>query len=230
MASAAMTLCMMFSAAACADNGDDTTHLPTLYDVVEFTSQNSEGTVFTLWRPDATVPVSLSTGTPAINTALVAPGESLFLAYTPLDGKAYASSGRVEVVNYGTVNNAPLMAGPAEKIEGWDTEPVYLMSLWRAGDKVCMRLRMTYDSAPRVFALVMDEATAGEPYPTAYLYHRRPSEMPNFSRQYYAAFNLASLWDTPGCRGVNIRVCNSNIPSLDSFVIENPRPVDAPAD
>lgn len=224
-----MALGLGMSAASCADEDDTDIHHATLYDVVEFTSQNSSGTVFTLWRPDATTSVSLTTSTPVINTSLVAPGESVFIAYTPLDGKAY-TSGPVEVSAYGTVNNAPLMKAASDKLEGWDSEPIYLMSLWRAGNKVCLRLRMTYDTAPRLFALVLDEATAEDEYPTAYLFHKRPSDVPNFSRQYYAAFDLSSLWNTPGCKGLRIRVSNSNIPSLDTFVIENPAPVGAPAE
>lgn len=211
----------------CSDDDDaDGIRLPVLYDVVEFTSQSSSGTVFTLWRPDAAEPVSLTTDTPVINASSVEPGESVFLGYTPLDGKAY-TSGAISVSAYGFVNNGILQKAESEKLAGWDAEPVYLMSLWRAGGKVCMRLRMTYDTAPRLFSLVVDEATAGDEYPTAYLYHRRPDNVPNFSRQYYAAFDVSALWSTPGCKGLRIRVANSNIPSLDTFVIENPWPVAA---
>ncbi len=212
---------------SCSDEDEtDGIRLPVLYDVVEFTSQSRTGTVFTLWRPDADEPVSLTTDSPVIDASAVEPGESVFLAYTPLDGKAY-TSGAVSVSNYGFVNNGVLQKSDSGVPEGWDAEPVYLISLWRAGGKVCMRLRMTYDTTPRLFALVVDESTAGDEYPTAYLYHRRPDNVPNFSRQYYAAFDVSALWATPGCKGLRVRVANSNIPSLDTFVIENPRPVAA---
>lgn len=220
MSRAVIYLSIVVGLAACSDADTPDIHDATLYDVVELTAQNGSGSVFTLWRPDATVPVTLTTSTPVINTSVVEVGDCLFLAYRPVDGRAY-TSGPVEVSAYGTVNNAPLMKSTSQNLEGWDTEPVCLMSLWRAGDKVCMRLRMTYDTAPRLFALVIDESTAKEEYPTAYLYHRRPSDVPNFSRQYYAAFDLSSLWATPGCKGVCIRVSNSNNPNLDTFVIDN---------
>ena len=209
------------SVSSCADDNDDAPHIATLYDVVEFTAQDGAGSVFTLWRPDATKAVILKSATPVVNTSVVSPGESLFLAYTPLNGKAY-TSGPVEVHTYGTVNNAPLLKSDTEKLDGWDSEPVYLMSLWRAGNKVCMRLRMTYDTAPRLCALIVDEATAGDEYPTAYLYHKRPTDAPNFARQYYASFNAEALWKTPGCKGLRIRVNNSNNPALNTFVVENP--------
>ncbi len=214
---------------ACDDEDKAEVHNATLYDIVEFVAQDGTGTVFALWRPDAVKPVTLTTSSPVINTSVVELGESVFLAYTPLAGEAY-KPGVIEVSAYGTVNNSPLMKSPTEKLDGWDSEPIYLMSLWRAGNKVCMRLRMTYDMAPRMFSLVVDEATIGDEYPTAYLYHKRPADVPNFSRQYYAAFDVTSMWNTPGCKGLRIRVSNSNIPSLDTFVVENPTPSEAPAE
>ena len=219
-------VCVAVGLAGCSDSDETEFHSATLYDIVELTSQSGSGTVFTLWRPDAKVPVTLTCSGPVVDPEIVAEGESLFLAYKPADGKAY-TSGPVDVLAYGTVNNAPLMKSTAQSLEGWDAEPVYLMSLWRAGNRVCMRLRMTYDEEPRMFALVVDESTAADEYPTAYLYHRRPSAEPNFSRQYYAAFDLARLWATPGCKGLNIRVNNSNNPELNTFVMNNPDPVEA---
>ena len=217
-------LCAMV--VSCNDDSDTPSERATLYDVVEFTSQSASGTVFTLWRPDATETITLTTSTPVIDASNVAAGESVFLAYIPANGKPY-TSGPVGAVTYGFVNNSVVKKSTAEKLEGWDAEPIYLMSLWRAGGKICMRLRMTYDTAPRLFALVVDESTTGDEYPTAYLYHRRPSDVPNFSRQYYAAFDVTPLWATPGCKGLRVRVANSNIPTLDTFVVENPWPVAA---
>ena len=72
--------------------------------------------------------------------------------------------------------------------------------------------------------LVVDDATSGNPYPDAYLYHRRNDLQPNFSRQYYAAFNLAALWATPGIEGLTIYVANSNNPTLTTFRLANPHP------
>lgn len=209
---------------ACSDNDDyaDTPRPVTLYDVVELTSSNSSAATFTLWRPDATTPVTLTARNPSVDLSGLKAGESLLLGYTPSDGQAY-TSGDITVTGFGTVNNGVLQKAAPDKLAGWDADPVYLMSLWRAGDKICMRVRLTYDNEPRYFALVGDETTAGDPYPTAYLYHRRRDDRPNFSRQYYAAFDVSALWNTPTCRGLHIRVCNSNIPAMSEFTVENPR-------
>ena len=120
------------------------------------------------------------------------------------------------------MNNIILGKSSHENLEWWDSYHVYLKSMGRAGNKICVRVRLTYDTNPRLFALVADETTADDPYPTAYLYHRRRSDTTNFSRQYYAAFDVSALWATPGCQGLKVRVCNSNIPDMNEFVVRNP--------
>jgi len=207
------------------DDSADEPRMATLYDVVEVTSHTSTATVFTLWKPDASEPATLTAKEMPIDLSSIPAGDCVFLGYTPLNGKAH-TSGEITVQACGAVNNSTLQKAAPEKIEGWDTEPIYLMSLWRAGNKLCVRMRITYDTHPRTLVLVGDETTAADPYPTAYLYHRRSNSTPNFSRQYYAAFDLSSLWSTPGCKGLKVRVCNSNIPSLNEFIIENPTPTD----
>lgn len=203
----------------CDDKDDDGEHRQaTLYDIVELTSTDAAGSTFTLWRPDADEAVTLRASG---RVSGVSAGDCLFLAYTPLNGKAY-TSGDITIQAQGYVNNSALKKSTPEKLDGWDSEPVYLMSLWRAGDKVCMRLRMTYDEHARLFALVADETTLDEEYPTVYLFHRRINPDDNFARQYYAAFDVSALWSRPGCRGVRVRVNNSNNPALNTFTIENP--------
>lgn len=203
----------------CADNDDDGAHRQaTLYDIVELTSTDAAGSTFTLWRPDADEAVTLRAGS---RVSGVSAGDCLFLAYTPLSGKAY-TSGDITIQAQGYVNNSQLKKSTTEKLEGWDSEPVYLMSLWRAGNKICMRLRMTYDEHARLFALVADETTLDDEYPTACLFHQRINHDDNFARQYYAAFDVSALWSRPGCRGLRVRVNNSNNPALNTFIIENP--------
>jgi|GEM_PF-185186 len=207
---------------SCGNDDEAAEHFPTLYDVVELASQDDvNGSVFTLYRPDADDPVTLTSSQAAVNLSVVKPGESLFLAYVPHSHEPY-TSGEITVVNYGTVNNSTIKKSAPEKLEGWDSEPVFLMSHWRAGNKICMRLKMTYDPNPRLFALVVDESTLGDDYPTAYLFNRRSDDTPGFSRQYYAAFDVSAMWQTVPCKGLKVRVNNSNLPSLDCFTVANP--------
>lgn len=206
------------------ENANDSV-VPTLYDVVELKEQTAESTEFLLYRPDAVEAVSLTTARPVFSASdEIEAGNCVFMAYTPVNGGSEGSQS-VKVEAWGRVNNGALLKGAPESLDGWDADPVWLMSLWRAGGKVVVRSMLTYDSEPRVFALVMDETTLEEEYPDAYLVHQRRSDRPNFKRQYYSAFDVSALWSYASCKGLRIHVNNSNLPQADLFTVENPRAV-----
>jgi len=214
-ASAACLLC------SCDDDENDDIRIATLYDIAEITQKNAGSTVFTVYRPDAESADAVRLTATGFTAGNVDTGTSVFLAYTPHNGQAY-SSGEITVERIGVVNNANLKRGNEGNIAGWNEDPVWMISLWPAGEKVCVRLRLPYSTEPRYFALVIDEATADNEYPDAYLFHRRNTIEPNFQREYYGAFNLAELWKMESCRGLRIHVSNSNNPSLNLFTISNP--------
>ncbi len=199
---------------------DNDSVVATLYDVVELQEQTRGETSFLLYRPDGDEAFTLKTGREVFRESdEISPGDCVFMAYTPESGDAYRS-GNIKVKAWGRVNNGALMKGSPESLAGWDADPVWLMSLWRAGGKVVVRAMLTYDSEPRVFALVVDETTVMEEYPDAYLVHQRRSDRPNFKRQYYSAFDVSALWSYASCKGLRIHVNNSNVPQAGVFVVE----------
>lgn len=212
--------------ASCHDNSDDgDLRQPTLYDIAEVSEKTPSSTIFTVYRPDA-AETAVTLSAPGVSVGNIEVGTSVFLAYIPENGKPY-TSGRISVERVNTINNSNLKRGTEMSLGGWDEDPVWLQSLWQAGDKVCVRLLLPYSDEPRRFALVVDDATATNPWPDAYLYHRRNTLQPNFSRQYYAAFNLAALWATPGVEGLTIHLANTNNPALTTFRLPNPHPAPA---
>ncbi|MBD5225561.1 MAG: hypothetical protein HDS68_06310 [Bacteroidales bacterium] len=202
------------------DGQSDDIRYATLYDVVEYTSQNDGQTIFSLYPPEKDDPVVL-TAFSSPDLGKLEPGQALMLAYTPVNGEAYVSD-RIEVKGIGSVTNSQLLKGAPETLSGWDDDPVWVSSLWRAGRNVMMRVSLVYDDKPRVFRLVVDETTMDQEYPDAYLVNIRRSEGENFLRQYYVAFDLYAFWTHPQYRGIKIHVNNSNNTSLDEFIIERP--------
>lgn len=213
------TLLGVCALSGCADGDEAETYLPTLYDVADITDQSSGGTTFTIYRPDAE-PSEVKLFAPGFTTNQEI-GLSVFLSYIPESGKPYVS-GNISVKQIGMVNNSNLKRGNDNSLAGWEADPVWLLSLWQGGEKVYMRMQLPYSDEPRRLALVIDEATAENEYPDAYLFHRRNELEPNYMRQYYCAFNLSELWKMPECHGLNIHVANSNNPRLTLFTISNP--------
>jgi|InofroStandDraft_1065614.scaffolds.fasta_scaffold00179_61 hypothetical protein len=216
-----LTAPLLLLIASCAGKGSDEPHPATLYDICEVSQADPAApAILHLYRPDADLPVILTAQPGALGATPPDPGTSILAAYTPDDGRPY-TSGPVTLHRWSTINNLPLQeAKDSEELQGWDTDPVWLLSAWRAGNKICMRLRLGYDTSPRRFALLLDPETASDPIPTAYLYHLRPTAAPTFDRQYYVAFDITPLWALPSTQGLRIRLANSASPSLSTLLFQ----------
>lgn len=189
---------------------------PMVYNIVEW----EDASHFRLFRPDGDEAFRLTAAQPLVTEAEIKAGECLMIGYRQREGSEVYSDGEIELEGYNMVNNGKVEVVGAEDIKGWDSEPVYVQSLWRAGRNICMRVRLTYDAKPRRFALVVDSATVNKARPRAYLYHRRGTTGPNFERQYYAAFDMSALWALPTCKGLDIEVNNSNLTGKGTFRVE----------
>lgn len=204
---------------SCTEKGDDTPNPATLYDICEVAPDTDRSHVILhLYRPDSDTPVILTAQPGALGENPPESGTSILAAYTPADNRPY-TNGPVTLHSWSAINNIPIQeAKTTDDLQGWDTDPVWLLSAWRAGNKICMRLRLGYDTAPRRFALLLDPATIDDPIPTAYLYHARPTSAPTFDRQYYVAFDITPLWTLPTTDGLRIRLANSATPSLTTLL------------
>ena len=205
--------------ASCAEKGSDAPHPATLYDICEVASADPASPVtLYLYQPDSDTPVTLTAPAGALGATPPDPGTPILAAYIPANGQPYTDS-PVTITNWAAITDIPIAeAKDTESLDGWDTDPVYLLSAWRAGGKICMRLRLPYSAEPRRFALLTDPSTLGDPIPTAYLYHRRPSPSPTYDRQYYIAFDITTLWALPSTRGLRIRLANTADPSLTTLL------------
>lgn len=203
----AAALCAVLLLAACADD-DVADRQPVLQNIVQYDGIAEGRTLFTYYAPGS--------GTPEVLTARgeyifgdIEEGEALLLTYTAdatATGYIYVNSGR-------KINNLVLLQSEPEGLEGWDSEGVYLLSAWRAGNRLNMRLNLTYDSAPRRFAIIVDKTTIDSPWSVAYLFHRRGNETPNFAREYYVSCPLTPLFDRDGIEGLRLRLLDTNTAS-----------------
>lgn len=200
---------------SCSEKGSDEPHPATLYDICEVATADPAAPVpLHLYTPDEDTPVVLTAPAGALGANPPAPGTSILAAYIPLNGLPRTDT-EIALTNWAAITNLTLaQAKEPEDLQGWDSDPVWLISAWRAGGKICMRLRLGYDTVPRRFSLLLDPATLDDPIPTAYLYHQRPgTPLPTFDRQYYVAIDISPLWALPATRGLRIRLANSASPT-----------------
>lgn len=181
-----------------------------LQDIAEFSSQTSAAAHFGIYRENA--PDVLLTAPGAhIDESRVKQGESLLITYIPESGQANRS-GEISLLSYHAINNSSMTTGDIADFPAWDRDQVYLISIWRAGEKIDMRCRLTYDTTPRRFMLMLDQSTASNDIPDLYVVHELSQPVESFDRNYYAAFDIREIWSQPSCRGVTVHIANSNLP------------------
>lgn len=215
---AALALCLF---ASCSDDKDEP-EIPLIQNLLELDGSQDGYQTFLLYAPDSSEPQTLTSVSPLQMPADSYQGETFMVSYTPAGTRTDGTMG-IRIDGMARITNSPIRQSSPEELRGWDTDPVWLTSIWRAGEKINMRLMLTHDSRPRQFALAVDETTLSDPYPTAYLMHMRQDGTPDFYRQYYASFQCSALWATEGVQGVRIRVNNANNPQNNEFTVLNPR-------
>lgn len=205
---------------SCRDENDEP-QPQTLYDIAELVSNSEPGAVFRVYLPDAEEAAVLTARGQTLKG--MEPGKCAMIRYIPTNGKAYTTTD-ITLRQYAPITTTNLMKAVPENLSGWDTDGVWLMSLWRAGDYVIVRAKIEHSPAPRYYRLIVDESTLGDEIPTAYLYHKITQPADSYMQEYYTAYRVANLWSYPNVSALRIRVSNTNMPDKTEFIIPNPRP------
>lgn len=219
---ALLTGALITAMCACSDNDDDNRNVnPTIYDIAQLQLTPEQPASFLLYSRENTPPTTLlPTNLPTLPSDALS-GNSYMIGYRVM-AQPLPYTMQVELTTCSLINNSDIKLIAPDKLNGWDANPVWVVSVWPAGDKVNMHVLLEYDAQPRLFALVVDESTLSDPFPTAYLFHQRRTDTPGYQKKYYAAFNCEPLWQTQGVEGLIIKVNNSNNPSLNEFRIYKP--------
>ena len=228
-----LTSAILLAAAAILPScdSDQDVHDPVVYNIVELTERDASGTTFHYYPAPGNTPTVLRAATRSATETN--PGECLFLGYSENATDKASAETPITVRSVARILNTEARLATPDEIAGWDAEPINLLALWRAGEKIILRCLRTADDTPRHFGLLIDSSTLGEPVPTAYIYHRREDPRPNYSSQYYTAFSLAPLLHPadPSAEtapaadpraaytALRVRVANSANPALDEITI-----------
>ncbi len=203
------------------DSGEPTDEIVS-YDIVCLKSQDSKaGGVYTLQLPLASSPVTYY-AKQLIDTTRIHVGDRLLIAYIAA-GKPY-ESGNITLRGYSPITNSKLLLGSATDIEGYDRDPVYLLSAWLSGPYLNVKARLPYDESPRRYGVAVDTVAlkARPACPELYLIHSLDEATDpgaTFPRAYYASFDLTALLSDPRVETVTLHLNNSNLPD-DIIVFE----------
>lgn len=221
-----MTLFVGIFATSCNNSNNDDPLPPKLfYDIATLEFSNEEGSTFTLRQENDSPIITLTFPGQTVNTEQVPLGTRVLIAYYPESGLAY-TSGQAKLYAIGYVYNSEIEEGNAESTKQWQTMAQNMLGMWRTGNWINIQTQCTYvNNTPMTYDLVVDETTLDEEYPQAYIIYIPTDAANALTRDFYATFDISSVWNRPNVKGLRIRVVENNGPRTYSFIKNQSDPI-----
>lgn len=211
MAAAAV---ITLGAATTACNDKDNPSTPpnnTMVDIVTLESTSDNGFVVTTRKIDNSPLVTLTATNAPINTELVKVGQRFLLSYYPESGIQY-KTGNITAYAYRPILNAKIIEGTAQEYNSWGTEAQDIVSMWRTGNFINVYTQAPYSQIPSQFDLVVDKTTLDNEVPQCYLLFKSDNVYESAPKDYYATFDISSVWNRENVRGLRVSVAGISTP------------------
>ncbi len=205
-----LALITLFGAAtftSCSDDNDGPDFPSnTLYDIVTFESSNESGTTFTLQKDGDSPLITYHSSRQLSTDDNVKAGARLLIAYTIPDSRQAYTSGEINLLGYRSVYNGDIIVGESDDYASFLTQDQRITYLTRTGKYINVGAEIYVLNAPKTYQLVVDKATLGEAYPTAYIIFISDTTADGTIHQGYGSWDISAVWDLPTCKGLTLRV------------------------
>lgn len=183
------------------------------YDIVIFESQTAEeGLSFKMYLPDSDTPIIYSDVRNSISLKNVSEGDRLLLGYMAEKGPYV--SGPITVKGYNIIGNGTLaiVEGDRWLPDNYTSTGIYIYSLWRMGQYLNVHGRIVYDPSGASMNLVVSQSEmSGSACPELNLIYGMKTPRDNYEREFYASYDIGSLWNDESYNGFVVNVDNTNL-------------------
>lgn len=212
---------------SCSDeNGSEALPADTIFDMVTYTAQNSNGAVFSLIRNQDSPEVTLVAAGQHVNNSLFPVGCRMIIAYKMLSNNT-SDGGNITLYGGASVINGKAEAKTAEETDNFDSKSIRLTSVWLTGNYLNFEMLIDCTTTPQSVELAIDEATIGTDNPMMYLIVKADDTGSSYWKQFYASFNLDDFLATGADRfSVTIKdnqTFDGNL--VKTFLINNNKPL-----
>lgn len=191
---------------SCKSNDDGVDWSNVLYDICTLTSSNPSGSTVTLRKDGDSPLVTLTFANQQVDTERVAVGERFLIAYIPESGTAY-ESGPALMYGYMPIYNGVITEGTKDSTDSWATMMQSLQAMWRTGEWINIQTICTYSNdRPARYELVVDKSTLSDDYPRAYLLYEADDDAKANTKEFYASFNIADVWELDHIKGLSVNI------------------------
>ncbi len=203
-----VTACLSAVMTSSCDNTSPTETIA-VSDIVLIKSTDTDGTIFQMQLPQSSEIITMTSPTP-LDTAVVKPGQCIYLRYIPQSGKPYMS-GPIDIVSYSPLTNIDATLINKTQLNDWDSSPVYLMSCRTMLGRVIIYGGLAYPVEKRRLTIAIDPQSVNGHSAEAWLVHEVKPTPETYLANFHVVFNTSDLIKLMGVENLTLNVNNSNL-------------------
>lgn len=179
--------------------------------VVTYQGSFGNGSSYEYMGGAETQPLTL-VSTHTLSADYVKAGDRLAIYFYTSTDSLPTKSGAIDLQAVQRIQNGQVRVMPADSIAAWQDVATPMTAMWRTGNYINMLMLAEAQAQTNLnaFSLYADPRTLNDDYPELYLInHTSEFAIPN--TEYIASFNINTVLDAYTCKGVIIKVKNSNM-------------------
>lgn len=211
-----ISLLIILGLSSCNKEDDNIQNLPTYMDMVTFTEQSGNNSVFT-FQVSQDAPVTTLVAPVKLNTEIVKLNTRLIIGYNVPEGVNYGESTTIELVSASLIYNDTVKIESISQYPLWDVANLNLQKVWLTGQYLNLAA-YTPSSTDTEIILVADKSTIGSDTVKIYaVYNNNLASGSPLTREYYASYNLSDIFKlAPDLKAISVyapggKVVNFNI-------------------
>lgn len=199
-----LTVCLLTGMLTTSCNNGNDDYIIVNYDIATLDAVTSTGMVLSFRKINDSELVTLTTNQVPQDKPTV--GKRYLIMYTTESGNPYESGPATLYYGLGYVYNGEITTGTPVTDDGtWTTKGQDLKSMWRAGKWINIITNATIGEVdPAKYELIVDESTLDNDIPEAYIVYEPDGSANATTREFYASFNISSVWDRPNVQGLRV--------------------------
>lgn len=211
-----ISLLIILGLSSCNKEDDNIQNLPTYMDMVTFTEQSGNNSVFT-FQVSQDAPVTTLVAPVKLNTEIVKLNTRLIIGYNVPEGVKYGESTTIELVSASLIYNDTVKIESISQYPLWDVANLNLQKVWLTGQYLNLAA-YTPSSTDTEIILVADKSTIGSDTVKIYaVYNNNLASGSPLTREYYASYNLSDIFKlAPDLKAISVyapggKIVNFNI-------------------
>lgn len=179
-----------------------------LYDIVTLVATTANSSTFSVQKNENSAPATYFSSVSLLSNTDIKPGSRLLIAYKMQhDAPAY-STGAITLYGFSRLNNTEpdVLIGTSAAYNGWDTEPMKMLSMWLTGDYLNVHSQMftTVTGRPTRYILVADQSTLDNPIIEVHLILKSNNSDGGNLSPIYASFDIYELLKITTCERIRV--------------------------